>query len=245
MTEDDGPPAYAFLTFNSPLSEARAAAIVRRLAVHDPADVLDIGCGWGELLLRVLAASPASRGTGIDTDQRLLDRARAAARRRGLADRTTFEAVDGSTVRGPAELVICVGSSHVYGDGRAALTALFPLVRPGGRLLYGDATWDPAVTPDPDKVWPDMLTLPDLGGLVDLAVGAGFRPCHVEAANLDEWDAFESGYLADFEEWLVTHPHHADAAKVRAETDEHRDRWLHGYRGGLGFAYLTLGRPVD
>src|SRR5215468_6926361 len=124
MTEDDGPPAYAFLTFNSPLSEARAGAIVRRLAVHDPVDVLDIGCGWGELLLRVLEASPTSRGTGVDTDERLLDRARAAARRRGLADRTTFDAADGSTVAGPADLVICIGSSHVYGDGPAALTAL-------------------------------------------------------------------------------------------------------------------------
>src|SRR5262249_30517813 len=82
------------------------------------------------------------------------------------------------------------------------------------------------------RPWPDMVELPDLGALVDLAVGAGFRPLYIEAASGDEWDAFESGFLADSEEWLLTHPGHADAATVRAEADEHRDRWLHGYRGG-------------
>src|SRR5262249_30517812 len=86
--------------------------------------------------------------TGVDTDERVLSRAQASAQRRGLADRTTFTAADGGTARGPADLVICVGTSHVYGDATTALTALFPMVNPGGRLLYGDATWDP-VAPGP------------------------------------------------------------------------------------------------
>jgi len=53
---------------------------------------------------------------------------------------------------------------------------------------------------------------------------------------MEEWDDFESGYLADVEEWLGTH----DDAETKARADVHRSRRLRGYRGVLGLAYLTL-----
>lgn len=243
----DAPTYYAHLTFNAPLSGARADAIATRLAVNGPSDVLDVGCGWGELLLRVTAAAGAARGLGVDTDTRLLERAREAARSRGLDDRLTFAAQDGATVTTPADVVLCVGSSHAFGEDaglEAALAALYALVRPGGRLLLGEHLWEPTGPVDTDLVWDDVLAAPDLAGLVDAAVAAGFRPLWIEQANRDEWDAFESGFLADEEEWLVRHPTDPAAADRRTGADEHRVRWLRGYRHGLGFAYLTLGRPA-
>ncbi|MEP7180123.1 MAG: hypothetical protein ABI775_13635, partial [Pseudonocardiales bacterium] len=56
---------------------------------------------------------------------------------------------------------------------------------------------------------------------------------------------FESGYLADWEQWLLTYGEHPDADTVRAKADSHRTEWLRGYRAVLGFAYLTLGRPTE
>jgi cyclopropane fatty-acyl-phospholipid synthase-like methyltransferase len=41
----------------------RAARFVGELAARTPATVLDIGCGWGELMLRILAAVPDASGT--------------------------------------------------------------------------------------------------------------------------------------------------------------------------------------
>jgi cyclopropane fatty-acyl-phospholipid synthase-like methyltransferase len=55
-------PLHHDLTFLSPLSEARAAKLVSFLAEGRPTSVLDVGCGWGELLLRVLEAAPAALG---------------------------------------------------------------------------------------------------------------------------------------------------------------------------------------
>ena len=162
MTDAEVPPRLTQLTFHGPLSEARAARIVARLTRSSPRTVLDIGCGWGELMLRILAAAPGATGLGLDTDGDDLARGRAIARARGLAS------------------------------------------------------------------------------LVDLAVGAGFRPAWIETATLEEWEEFESGYQADEEEWLAAHPGHPDAAQIRQRVDEHRSYWLRGYRGLLGFAYLTL-----
>jgi len=90
MTDDDLPPRLTRLTFHGPLSEARAARLVGRLTRTSPATVLDLGCGWGELMLRILAAVPGAAGTGIDRSGADLARGRDSAVARGLAGRVSF-----------------------------------------------------------------------------------------------------------------------------------------------------------
>ena len=237
----DAPGFYEHLTFNAPLSDARAEALAGRLAAAGPATIVDVGCGWAELLLRVVGRVPHATAVGVDTEERHLERARARARELGVSGRVRFENQPGDEVTAAADVVICIGSSHAFGDTAAqALAALRLLVRPGGRLVLGEGTWEVRGPVDPDRVWDDVVALPSVAGLVDLAVEAGFRPLWVETANEDELFAFESGYLADLEQWLMHH----DDAQVRARADEHRSRWLHGYRNAFGFAYLTLGVPA-
>ena len=145
MTDTELPPSLTRLTFHGPLSEARAARLVARLARNGPRTVLDIGSGWGELMLRVLAAVPDGTGLGLDTDEGDLARGRENARVRGLADRVTFVRESGvGTTRGPADLVLCVGASHALteveppGHAAAALAELRRLVTAGGRLDLGE-----------------------------------------------------------------------------------------------------------
>ncbi|MFJ8796392.1 SAM-dependent methyltransferase [Streptomyces sp. NPDC102487] len=254
MNDQDPPPRLTRLTFQGPLSDTRAARIVDRLAPAAPATVLDIGCGWGELMLRTLEAVKGATGLGVDVSAQDLARGRANAVARGLADRVTFveESADG-TERGPADLVLCLGATHALNGSEppahtaAALRALRGLVRPGGRVLLGETFWQR--TPNRaelDAMWPGARVdeLHDLAGLADLAVASGFRPVWIETANSDEWDAFESGYQSDVEEWLAVHGDHPLADATRERVDRHRTSWLKGYRGVLGLAYLTL-VPVD
>lgn len=236
----DAPGFYEHLTFNAPLSDARADALADRLAAAVPTSLLDVGCGWGELLLRLARRLPGAQALGVDTEERHLERGRARARELGIESRVTFANRPGHEVGEPADTVLCIGSSHAFGESPAeALVALRALVRPGGRLVLGEGTWEVRGPVEPDRVWEDVRALPSIAGLVDLAVEAGYRPLWVEAATPDELFAFESGYLADLEEWLMRH----DDPEVRARADEHRSRWLHGYRNAFGFAYLTLGVP--
>ncbi|NUR69962.1 MAG: class I SAM-dependent methyltransferase [Hamadaea sp.] len=246
MSDLDGPGRYQYMSFNAPLSETHADEIAARLAYARPADVLDIGCGWGELMLRVLDRAPEATGLGVDTDDDLLGRGRAAAEQRGLSERAVFANTAGAAVDQQADLVICVGASHAFGGNAAALASLMRHVRPGGRLFYGDGLWDPSFQPPrPELVWADFFELPDIARLVDLAVATGYLPLYTETASPAELDDFESRYLADDEEWLLRRPRHPRAPEVRAAAEDHRRRWLHGYRGGFGFAYLTLGRPAE
>jgi hypothetical protein len=135
--------------------------------------------------------------------------------------------------------VLCIGADHVWGDQASALTALHSLVRPRGVLLFGTGYWQrPPTVEEAAGLGATPDELPDLATLVDRCTAAGFRPLDIQTANEDEWNAFESGYLADLEEYVMTHPS-ANAQRERA--DRHRAGWLRGYRGVLGFAYLTLG----
>ena len=244
MNELPAPGRYAFLDFNAPLSGARADAIARALAEAGPRTVLDIGCGWAELMLRVIAAAPAATGLGIDTDAEALVRARANAAARGLDDRVTFVEAPAPVRHEPADIVICVGADHAYGGQVEALRALHPIVRSGGQLLFASGFWEQSPSPEQARavgLEPDSLA--DLAGLVDLAIAAGFRPLHLQTANRDEWEQFESGFLADLEHWLHRYGHDPASDGIRATADNHRNGWLRGYRNVLGFAYLTLARP--
>jgi len=250
MADTGLPPSLTRLTFHGPLSEARAARLVDRLTRNGPRTVLDIGCGWGELMLRLLAAVPDATGLGLDTDEGDLARGRDNARARGLGDRVTFiqeSAV--ATTRGPADLVLCVGSSHALtevqppGHTAAALGELRRLVTPGGRVLLAEGFWHRTPTEaELAGMWPGTSAgeFGDLAGLAGLAVGAGFRPAWIETATLEEWEDFESGYQCDEEEWLAAHADHPEAGRIREQVDRHRSFWLRGYYGLLGQAYLTL-----
>jgi cyclopropane fatty-acyl-phospholipid synthase-like methyltransferase len=245
MTTVPSPGRYTWLEFNAPLSSARADALAHSLGAARPSTIMDIGCGWAELLLRVLTAAPRATGWGIDIDARLLARARQNANARALADRVTFVEAPVPREHEPADVVICIGADHAYGSQSDALHTLSRLVRPGGQLLFGSGFWEREPSHEQAAaIGMKRDSLTDLAGLVDLAIAAGFRPLRIETANCDEWEAFESGYLADWEHWLHQYPNHNDVAEVRTKADAHRNAWLRGYRDVLGFAYLTLGRTA-
>ncbi|MEU4269210.1 class I SAM-dependent methyltransferase [Streptomyces sp. NPDC026092] len=250
MTDFDLPPRLGSLTFHGPLSEARADRMIRRVAESEPATVLDIGCGWGELLLRVLEAVPGATGVGLDINAEDLARGRDLAKGRGLDERVAFVAESAlGTTRGPVDAVLCLGSSQALcepdqpHDPAAALRELRRLVRPGGRVVLGEGFWERTPTDEElARMWPgahvgDHL---GLGALVDLAIEEGFRPAWIETASREEWEEFESGYRHDTELWLAAHPDHPLATETRERVDRQRSSWLNGYRGVLNMAYLTL-----
>ncbi|WP_214404213.1 SAM-dependent methyltransferase [Pseudonocardia lacus] len=248
----DLPPPHDDLTFMAPLSPERAARLVGFLAHDLRGTVADIGCGWAELLLRVLVAAPDARGIGIDTDAAAIAHGRVLAERRGLAERVDLRCADASTpLDEPVDAVICIGASQVWGapvsdaeplDYAAALTALRDAVPRGGRVLYGEGIWSRPPTEAAAAPLAGRLDefLP-LAGLVDLATAHGFAPLAVHEASLDEWDEFESGFSARYARWLAAHaPDHPDADEVRARAARQRAGYFGGYRGVLGLAYLGL-----
>ena len=235
----------------APLSEQRADRLVRFLADGSPGTVLDIGCGWAALLLRVLESLPEAVAEGVDLDAESIARGQAQAVVRHLTDRVDLRVDDARDLAGGWDAVICIGASQVWGAPveeaqplpyAAALDALRGLVSRGGRVVYGDGIWSrpptPAATAPLAGRDDEFLTL---GGVVDLAVAAGFAPLAVHEASLDEWDVFESGYAAGYARWLTSHDaDDPEAPQVRELAERQRTAYFSGYRGVLGLGYLEL-----
>ena len=222
--------ADAGLTFNAPLSEERAAALIRALALAPGRHVLDLGCGWGELLLRIVAAHPGSTGTGVDRNRRRLDRGRRTASQRGLYERVEFVEADMTTFDDHGDVVLSVGAAHAWGGATVALRELLERVERGGTLLFADGFWERPPGADARRLFGD---LPVFEGLLQMARGAGLTVEQAERSTREEWDAFEAGRRAGLEA--------ADDPLVRLAAVEHERDYHDGYRGVLGFAWLVLG----
>jgi SAM-dependent methyltransferase len=240
MDEEDLEEAlFARMRWNAPLSLEHAGLLMDRLDLTPGLRVADIGCAWGELLLRVVErAGDGVRGTGVDTDARALARGREAARQRGLGERVEFVEADAAAWRQTADRVLCVGASHAFGGTGGALAALGGLVPAGGRLLFGDGYW--AAEPSGRAVELFGEEMLPLGGVLEAARDRGWRVIHMSVADQREWDDFESTFRAGRQEWLLSHPGDPRAGEVRAWLDGREREYMEVYRGVLGFAYLVL-----
>lgn len=235
------------LVFHGPLSEERAKRLIASLDVRPGEHVLDLGCGWAELLLRVLEAQPGATGTGVDRDEGDIAHAKELAASRGLADRVTFVAGDAADWTGdPVDVALNLGASHVFGGDPAehtakTLAAYGEMLAPGGRLLLGEGFWrTPPSAEAMEFFGGDNGQYGTLNDLVELAHRHGYRTLSVSEAGVDEWDEFQFRYLLGYERHLLDHP---DDAEIRAKSDSFRVSYLTGWRGVMGMAYLTLVRP--
>ena len=229
---------YARMRWNVPLSVEHAELLMDRLDIRPPARITDLGCGWGELLLRVVARAGQATGTGIDTDTRALSRARRLAADRHLDTQVQFTEADVSAWDGTADRVLCVGASHALGGTTTALDALAKVVPAGGRLLFGDGYWETAPSAVTTELFGEQVM--PLAGLLEACRSAGWRVIHMSVADQREWDDFESTFRAGRQEWLLAHAADSRAADVRDWLDARERQYIEVYRGVLGFAYLVL-----
>ncbi|NIH87812.1 methyltransferase [Amycolatopsis granulosa] len=221
--------AHADHPVAAPLGDEAVARLLARALPRGDERILDLGCGGGEWLLRALELRPQARGEGVDLSEVALEHARREAARRGLADRLALHHLDAAEFTGPpADLVLCVGSTHAFGGLLPALAAARKLLTPGGRVIVGDGYWEQEPSAEAVELLGDLADLP---ATVDMVTGDGWVPIYGHLSTRHELDDYEwnwSGSLAE------------RAPDQLATASEHRDEWLRGYRHCFGFLTLVL-----
>lgn len=120
----------------------RYEEMTERLLAYLPdarADVLDLGCGTGNLTLRLLARYPGARVVGVDAAPEMV----AVTARRAGPDGPRFEGRCATFEEVPLEpatfdLVTSCISLHHVADKAALYARLFDALAPGGHLVFAD-----------------------------------------------------------------------------------------------------------
>jgi SAM-dependent methyltransferase len=231
--------AHAHHPLMAPVSDATVDRVLDRLLPTGGGRLLDLGCGRGEWIHRALTARAGLTAVGVD----LHPGSDPEDFARDLGGRAHLVEADASTwADGSFDVVLAVGVSHVFGGPDATLDAVRRHLAPGGRALLGDGIWDAPPTPaalaaldaTPEEV-------PDLAALLDLVGQHGFEVAHGHVSSLEEWDEYEWSWTGSLAQWALADGRDpGDRAQALEASHAHRDAWLRGYRGVLGFATLVL-----
>ncbi len=162
--------------------------ICRKLRLREGDRLLDIGCGWGALILHAVTEYGAE-AVGITVSERQAEVARQRIRDAGVESRCRVEVRDYRTLEGAGEFdrIASVGMFEHVGRARAGeyFATIHRLLRPGGTYLHHAITANPRVEPSgglslSDKyVFPDHELIP-IGETLTHAEQAGFDVRDVE-----------------------------------------------------------------
>lgn len=214
----------------NPMSQDDLDAVVQHLAAGtrasgEPPRVLDVACGYGELLIRLARQFPTLQGAGVDLSPWMVNGAvREHQNRVPEADLTwqLHDAADlGPIESQPWDAVACLGATWVWHGLNGTIRAIAALARPGGRVAIGDMrTRDGVTSADvPDK-YGAVSTLAEQEALfADHGLQIVDR---IDTAD-QSWDAYIARTHACAEAWPTDD---YVAVQQEWEADHQRDRNL-------------------
>lgn len=228
----------------APLSDDSVHTLLDRSLPSGEARLLDLGCGSGTWLMRALAARPGLRADGVDNDAEAVAAAVRGCDEAGLGDRIAFHVQDAAQFSSSHayDLVLSIGAAHAFGGLAPALKAAESHLAPGGSVLLGECFWER----EPGQRTLDAgFAVEDydcLATTVDRIMADGWVPLYGHVSTLREWDDYEWSWTGSLSRWALDNPQHPDRGQALGAAAGHRDAWLRGYRGTLGFVTLLLRR---
>lgn len=232
------------LAICNPCDAAQLDAAIGLCAPPRGGFALDIGCGKGELLLRI-AELTGCRGVGIDRNPEFIAEARAGASRRcpELVEFVHADAAVHHFAPDAHDLGAVMGASHSLGGTGPALATLRRTVRRGGYVLFGEGFWR---RPPSDEELAVLGAARDaagtLGELVAAVEHAGLTPLDVAIASEASFDRYEWAHHRNVEAYARERPDDPAAQSLWKRRRSWRDAYLHAGRAALGFALVVASK---
>lgn len=178
-------PGYDHPTFQRLTYRPVHDAVLARLSGTDPAVVVDLGCGTGQMTSRLTERFAGATVIGIDLSAGMLAAATARLRRTGGGSAPPLIRADAQRLPvapSSVDLVVCTESFHWYVDQQRVLEGVAEALRPGGRLLIASIATitdigDRMVTAASTLRGPAVRARPP-GRLRSMLAGSGFEVVH-------------------------------------------------------------------
>ncbi len=199
---------YSCAYFASPDEDLETAQerkldyVCGKLRLRGGERLLDIGCGWGGLVLHA-ATRWGVEALGITLSRPQAELANERIRAAGAADRCRVEVRDYRDVEGPEtfDKLVSVGMFEHVGESRLAeyFGRAFRLLRPGGVFLNHGIACHPAFPPVPGPSFTDHYVFPD-GELIP--VNATLRAAETNGFEVRDVESLREHYVLTLLHWV-------------------------------------------
>ena len=232
--------AERYLEIVNPISPEKILTIGKMAGMRAGKTLIDFGCGLAEPLV-LWAENFSISGVGIDIRQKAIERAQAKIVQRGLADRLQVAQGKGAEYRfepNSFDYAACVGATFIWSGYKPALQALKQAIRPGGKLIVGEAYWQK------DSVPPDLAQsqtcLHSESWLLQTTWEEGLEVEYVVRASHDNWDTYEAGNWYGLARWIEENPEHPELQEVIDFLHESQVEYFRYGREYFGWAIYLL-----
>ena len=230
----------------NPVAAAKIERMLDLMPLEAHSRVLDLGCGRGELALRIIERFGASV-IAVDHSPAMLDSARERAEWTGALGKLHLDDVDIARYEADPEtfhLTVMIGAGGIAGGIAQVFGRLKGWTRGSGYVLVGERYWK-------QRPGPEYLAVLECSegqylnhrGNVQAGADAGLIPMLAVTASLDEWDEYEWKFFRSIEAYAREQPSDPDAPPMLERMRRWRDAYLRWGRDTLGFGIYLFARP--
>ena len=182
--------------------ERKLDYLCRKLRLRRGERVLDIGCGWGGLVIHA-AKNYGVHAHGITLSRPQADLANERIRLAGLSDRCRVDVRDYREIHTPEsyDKLVSVGMFEHVGESRLLeyFRGAFRLLRPGGVFLNHGIACNSSYPPFPGPSFSDNYIFPD-GELLPL--GTTLRAAEASGFEVRDVESLREHYVLTLQHWL-------------------------------------------
>jgi SAM-dependent methyltransferase len=233
--------------FCNPVAAAKIERLLELLPLEAHSRALDLGCGRGELALRIIERFGASV-IAVDHSPHMLDAARERAEWTGALGKLHLDDADIGRYEADPEtfhLTVMIGAGGIPGGMAGTLARLKGWTRGPGYVLVGERYWR-------QKPAAEYLAVLEASegqylnhrGNVQAGIDAGLIPMHAVTASVDEWDEYEWKFSRSIEAYAREQPADPDVPAMLERMRRSRDAYLRWGRDTLGFGVYLFARPA-
>jgi trans-aconitate methyltransferase len=230
----------------NPLDEKKLEDLYKLIPIRSQARVTDIGCGKGEMLIR-LAEKNEIKGVGVDKSPYCIKEAERNKRERVPQADLHFLELDGAQYKPETEesqdLTMCIGASWIYGGYKKTLKALSQMTKRSGHLMVGEPFWrrtPPQAYLKREKISRNLFSTHQ--GNVSIGEAIGLEPLYTLVSNESDWDKYEGLHWYAASEYASSRPEDPDVKDLLARNFRARESYLKYERDILGWAVYLFQR---
>ena len=224
----------------NPVDDRRLAELLGLLHLFRGARVTDIGCGKGEMLIR-LAEEYKIKGVGVDLSPYSIRDAKRRKRERVPQADLKFLQMNGADYKHETmesqDLTMCIGASWIYGGYINTLKALSQMTKPFGHVMVGEPFW--RKTPPKPYLKLERLSQKSFNthhGNARSGGRVGLAPIYALVSSEADWDKYEGLHWYAAREYAISHPQDRDLNDLLARDSQNRGSYLKYGRDALGWA---------